>query len=96
MTDVRDAAELVVKESNRIGTLNTELGKLGVGVEARPDGLVVRGGRAEGGAFTSHGDHRIAMAMAVAANAFAASTQRSPVGTRCRRRIPEFAAHLAA
>jgi 3-phosphoshikimate 1-carboxyvinyltransferase len=42
VTDVRDAAELVVKESNRIGTLHEELGKLGAGVEARADGLVVR------------------------------------------------------
>jgi 3-phosphoshikimate 1-carboxyvinyltransferase len=69
VTDVRDAAELVVKESNRIGTLRDELSKLGVGVETRADGLTIRGGRAEAAAFASHGDHRIAMAMAVAANA---------------------------
>ncbi len=74
LTDVRDAAELVVKESNRIGTLHAELGKLGVGVEARDDGLSIRGGRAEPGVFDSHGDHRIAMAMAVAANAMAADS----------------------
>ena len=49
VTDIRDAAELVVKESNRIGTLDAKLGKLGVGVEARRDGLVVRGGRADAG-----------------------------------------------
>jgi 3-phosphoshikimate 1-carboxyvinyltransferase len=94
VTDVRDAAELVVKESNRIGTLNEELGKLGVGVEARSDGLVVRGGRAEGGDFDSHGDHRIAMAMAIAANALAEdSTVR---GWRAvSSSYPEFAQHLA-
>jgi 3-phosphoshikimate 1-carboxyvinyltransferase len=74
VTDIRDAAELVVKESNRIGTLNEELGKLGVGVEARSDGLSVRGGRAVAGAFASHGDHRIAMAMAVAASALPADS----------------------
>ncbi len=74
VTEVRDAAELVVKESNRIGTLHEELGKLGAGVEARPDGLVVRRGRAEAAAFTSHGDHRIAMAMAVAAHALPAGS----------------------
>src|SRR5258708_3372347 len=74
VTDIRDAAELVVKESNRIGTLHEELGRLGVGVEARADGLVVRGGKATAGAFASHGDHRIAMAMAVAANALGADS----------------------
>jgi 3-phosphoshikimate 1-carboxyvinyltransferase len=73
VTDIRDAAELVVKESDRIGTLHEELGRLGVGVEPRPDGLVVRGGRSltTAGTFASHGDHRVAMAMAVAANAIA-------------------------
>ena len=40
VTDIRDAAELVVKESNRIGALHQELTELGVGVEARADGLV--------------------------------------------------------
>jgi len=74
VTDIRDAAELVVKESNRIGTLHVELGKLGVGVEARADGLAVRGGRAGAAAFSSHGDHRIAMAMAVAAHALPAES----------------------
>jgi 3-phosphoshikimate 1-carboxyvinyltransferase len=74
VTEVRDAAELVVKESNRIGTLHAELGKLGVGAEARGDGLVVRGGRAGAADFSSHGDHRIAMAMAIAANALEADS----------------------
>jgi 3-phosphoshikimate 1-carboxyvinyltransferase len=93
VTEVRDAAELVVKESNRIGTLHEELGKLGAGVESRPDGLVVRRGRAEAAVFTSHGDHRIAMAMAVAAHALpAASTVEDwqVVATS----YPEFARHL--
>ncbi len=74
VTEVRDAAELVVKESNRIGTLGAELTKLGVGVETRADGLSIRGGRAGAAAFASHGDHRIAMAMAVAANALGADS----------------------
>ncbi len=71
VTEVRDAAELVVKESNRIGTLHQELTELGVGVEPRADGLTIRGGvaAASGARFRSHGDHRIAMALAVAANA---------------------------
>lgn len=94
VTDIRDAAELAVKESNRIGTLRDELDKLGVGVEARADGLAVRGGRAEAGCFDSHGDHRIAMAMAVAANALAAdSTVQGWAAVSSS--YPEFARDLA-
>jgi 3-phosphoshikimate 1-carboxyvinyltransferase len=66
VTEIRDAAELAVKESNRITTLQQELSRLGVAVESRADGLVVRGGRPQGTTMTSHGDHRIAMAGAVA------------------------------
>ncbi|MDQ1460596.1 MAG: 3-phosphoshikimate 1-carboxyvinyltransferase [Actinomycetota bacterium] len=94
VTDVRDAAELVVKESNRIGTLREELGKLGAGVEARADGLVVRRGTADAAAFTSHGDHRIAMAMAVAAHALPAES--TVEGWRVvSSSYPEFARDLA-
>jgi 3-phosphoshikimate 1-carboxyvinyltransferase len=94
VTDVRDAAELVVKESNRIGTLHEELGKLGAGVEARADGLVVRRGTAAAAAFTSHGDHRIAMAMAVAAHALPAES--TVEGWRVvASSYPEFARDLA-
>ena len=94
VTEVRDAAELVVKESNRIEALNAELGTMGVGVEARADGLVVRGGRAEAGTFASHGDHRIAMAFAVAANAIAAESTVHDWRV-VSSSYPEFAAHLA-
>jgi 3-phosphoshikimate 1-carboxyvinyltransferase len=94
VTDIRDAAELVVKESNRIGTLEQELTELGIGVEARTDGLSIRGGRPRGGQFKSHGDHRIAMAVAVAANALdGESTVR---GWRAvASSYPEFADDLA-
>ncbi len=94
VTDVRDAAELVVKESNRIGTLHQELGKLGVGVEARADGLSIRGGRAEPAAFSSHGDHRIAMAMAVAANAMGADSTVDD-WSAVASSYPQFARDLA-
>jgi 3-phosphoshikimate 1-carboxyvinyltransferase len=71
-TLVRDAAELRVKESDRIRTLATELGKMGVRIEERPDGLRIAGrpaGRApfRGARVTSWGDHRLAMALVVAA-----------------------------
>jgi 3-phosphoshikimate 1-carboxyvinyltransferase len=94
VTDIRDAAELVVKESDRIGTLHEELERLGVGVEARPDGLVVRGSGAKPGTFTSHGDHRVAMAMAVAANAVAGES-RVTGWPAVVSSYPEFAADLA-
>ena len=66
-TRIHNAAELATKETNRIATLEQELGQLGVGVEARPDGLVVQGGAPRATTLKSHGDHRIAMCMAVAA-----------------------------
>lgn len=66
-TVIRDAAELRVKESDRIETVAGELKKLGAEVEVLPDGLRVQGGRPlTGTVLQSHGDHRVAMAMAVA------------------------------
>jgi 3-phosphoshikimate 1-carboxyvinyltransferase len=97
-TEIVDAAELRVKESDRVATLAEELGKLGVGVEVRPDGLGIRGGAAGATAavpFAGHGDHRIAMAAAVAA---AAGTGDATVTGWDAVAIsyPEFAAHLRA
>ncbi|NLC70629.1 MAG: 3-phosphoshikimate 1-carboxyvinyltransferase [Desulfuromonadaceae bacterium] len=64
---VRDAQELRVKETDRIASMTSELTKLGGEVEARPDGMVITGReRLQGGKVLSHGDHRIAMSMAVA------------------------------
>lgn len=68
-SEIRDAGELRVKESDRIGTVAEEVGELGVAVEQRTDGLTVLGGRPRAGTFKSHGDHRVAMAAAVAAAA---------------------------
>jgi 3-phosphoshikimate 1-carboxyvinyltransferase len=67
-TTIRDARELRVKETDRIAAMTAELTRLGGQVEALEDGMVVRGGEALlGGEVSSHGDHRIAMSMAVAA-----------------------------
>ena len=67
-TEIRDAAELRVKESDRVAVLARELTRLGAQVAERPDGLAVEGGRPLVGArVSSEGDHRIAMALAVAA-----------------------------
>jgi 3-phosphoshikimate 1-carboxyvinyltransferase len=66
-TVIRDAAELRVKETDRIATTVEELRKLGADIDARRDGFVVRGpGRLQGAVVSSHGDHRLAMALAVA------------------------------
>ena len=65
-TVIRDAGELRVKESDRIATTVEELSRLGANIEAREDGMVIHGtGRLTGAACRSHGDHRLAMAMAV-------------------------------
>jgi 3-phosphoshikimate 1-carboxyvinyltransferase len=60
------AAELRVKESDRIQVMAEGLKTLGVEVEPRPDGIRIRGGRLGSGAIDSQGDHRIAMAFAMA------------------------------
>lgn len=65
-TVIRDAAELRVKESDRIATTVAELSRLGANIEARDDGMVIRGsGRLKGADCQSHGDHRLAMSLAV-------------------------------
>lgn len=68
--EIRDAAELRVKESDRIAALAENLRRMGATVEERPDGLKVEGrsaGRLHGAEIEPRGDHRIAMAFAVAA-----------------------------
>ncbi len=67
-TVIRDAQELRVKESDRIQTTVAELTKMGAHIEEMPDGMVVHGGRSLHGAQCgSHGDHRLAMMLGVAA-----------------------------
>jgi len=67
-TTIRGAGELRVKESDRISSMAAELRKMGADVIEYEDGLTVRGRcRLVGTDVESHGDHRIAMAMAVAA-----------------------------
>ena len=68
--EIRNAAELRVKESDRIAALAENLRRMGAEVEERPDGLRVAGrsaGRLHGAEIEPHGDHRMAMAFAVAA-----------------------------
>lgn len=65
-TVIRGAAELRVKESDRIATMANGLRTLGAAVEETPDGAVIHGGRLGDGTVESHLDHRIAMSFAVA------------------------------
>jgi 3-phosphoshikimate 1-carboxyvinyltransferase len=74
-TIISDARELKVKESDRIKTTAGELKKMGARIEEKEDGLVIEGGFSlKGAVCESHGDHRIAMSLAVAALASAGET----------------------
>jgi 3-phosphoshikimate 1-carboxyvinyltransferase len=75
--EIRDAQELRVKESDRIAALAKNLKRIGATVEERPDGLRVAGrsaGKLHGAEIDPRGDHRIAMAFAVAGLAAAGET----------------------
>jgi 3-phosphoshikimate 1-carboxyvinyltransferase len=68
VTTISGAGELRVKESDRIRAMTTELRKLGASVEEYPDGISIEGKTTlRGCEIESHGDHRIAMALSVAA-----------------------------
>ena len=66
ITRVRGAAELRVKESDRLEAMAEGLRALGVRVRTVADGMDIHGGELSGGTVNSHGDHRIAMAFAIA------------------------------
>ena len=67
VTEIRDASELRVKESDRIASLGRELTRLGGQIEELPDGLRVLGGASlEAATCETLGDHRLAMSLAVA------------------------------
>jgi len=68
ITEIRDAEELKVKESNRLKTICEGLTRMGGKVEELPDGLRIWGGQPlKGAVCQSHNDHRIAMSLAIAA-----------------------------
>jgi 3-phosphoshikimate 1-carboxyvinyltransferase len=73
-TEISGAGELRVKESDRIATMAAELRSMGARIEEKPDGLLIEGlggrhgnGRLSGARCSSHGDHRVAMSLAVGA-----------------------------
>jgi 3-phosphoshikimate 1-carboxyvinyltransferase len=65
-TVIRGAAELRVKESDRIASMAAGLRTLGVPVQETPDGALITGGTLGAGTVEGHGDHRVAMSFAVA------------------------------
>lgn len=89
-TIIRDAAELKVKESNRIEVMADNLSRMGARVTATDDGLIIEGGAPLHGAeIDSHLDHRIAMSFAVAA--LAAEGETMIRGADCVRiSYPDF------
>lgn len=95
--DVRDAAELRVKESDRIDGIAAVFAALGLQVDTRPDGFTVPGGQTVtgGGTVDAHGDHRLAMSAAIGA-----TVARQPVDIAGFGAVPTsyptFLAHLAA
>ena len=75
-TVIRDAAELKVKESNRIAIMVENLSAMGADIEETDDGMIIRGGRPLHGAVVdSRKDHRIAMTFAAAALAAEGETE---------------------
>jgi 3-phosphoshikimate 1-carboxyvinyltransferase len=67
VSNIKGVSRLTFKESNRAETLKEEFGKIGVKVEINDDVMSVTGSQPQGARVESHEDHRIAMAMAVAA-----------------------------
>jgi 3-phosphoshikimate 1-carboxyvinyltransferase len=95
-TTVSEAAELRLKESDRIAVLCEELRKLGVQAVEHPDGFTIQGGaQVQGGLIQPHGDHRLAMSLAVAGLA-----SQAPVAIQAAQIIdesyPEFTQTLQA
>ncbi len=95
VTEVHDAAELRVKESDRISALAEELRKMGARIEEFPDGFAIEGPtRLVGTMVHGHGDHRLAMSLAVAG--LIADGQTAITDAECiADSYPGFAAMLA-
>lgn len=79
-TVVRGAAELRVKESDRIATMAAGLRAIGACIDETPDGAVIHGGIIGAGDADSHGDHRIAMSLAIAAQCASGDIRIGDVG----------------
>ena len=99
VTTIRDAAELRVKESDRIALLVDGLRRFGVACEEHDDGLTIEGPcRLRGARVQAHGDHRLAMAWAVAASLVPEGGDASIIdGAECTAvSYPQFFSDLAS
>jgi len=93
-TVVEDAEELRYKESDRISALGVELCRLGISFKETADGFVVQGGKpVAGGVVESHGDHRLAMSLALV-GLFATGTVQVNGSRIIRESFPDFASIL--
>ena len=68
VTEIINVPQARIKETDRIAVMAQELAKMGVDIEERPDGLVIRGGKIKAAKVESHGDHRVVMSLALAAS----------------------------
>jgi 3-phosphoshikimate 1-carboxyvinyltransferase len=95
-SSVSNAAELRVKEVDRISVFAAELGKFGVPIEERADGFTVRGPvRLHGTEVDSHDDHRLAMSLAIAG--LASDSPTTVLDADCARdSFPDFVATMGA
>jgi 3-phosphoshikimate 1-carboxyvinyltransferase len=102
-TLISGAEELRVKESDRIATMSAELKAMGAQISERPDGMLIQGlGRAgengclqPAGAAKSHGDHRVAMSLAIGGLTGTTSMRISDVDC-VETSFPDFEATLSA
>ena len=69
ITQITNVPQARIKETDRIAVMAQELGRMGVDIQERPDGLVIRGGKIKAAQVDSHGDHRVVMSLAIAASA---------------------------
>lgn len=74
-TRFRNVAHARIKETDRIAVMAQELGRMGADIRELPDGLVIRGSELRGTDVDGHGDHRVVMALAIAASAARGTTE---------------------
>jgi 3-phosphoshikimate 1-carboxyvinyltransferase len=94
VTRIEGLQSLRVKETDRIAAVETELRKMGIQVESEMDALVIHGGNPKPALIATYGDHRMAMAFAVAGSVLEGLTLADP--SVVNKTYPEFWQDLAA
>ncbi|MBQ9950168.1 MAG: 3-phosphoshikimate 1-carboxyvinyltransferase [Clostridia bacterium] len=94
-TVIRNGETLRFKECDRIHAMATELRKLGAHITEKSDGVIIEGtGKLRGGTLHSHGDHRIAMALSVAAACVCDGEVMIRDAECVRKSAPQFFSHM--